>query len=187
MLRTLPLLLSIAARRDATHTGAVSIDWTIAPRGWQGGRERGFAAGFRRALALLLAACTLLPGCDSTPAEQRLRETIDAMELAVVERRPGDFMESVAADFVGNGNIDRAAVHNLLRAQLLRNAEIGVTRGPLEIELQGERASVRFKLVATGGSGGLLPERAQGYDFKTGWREEDGDWRLFLAEWKPAL
>jgi hypothetical protein len=187
MLRTLPLLLSIAARRGATHTGAVSIDWTIAPRGRQGGRGALRAAGFRRALAPLLMACALLSGCESPPAEQRLRETIDAMERAVVERRPGDFMESVAADFAGNGNIDRAAVHNLLRAQLLRNAEIGVTRGPLEVELQGNRARVRFKLVATGGSGGLIPERAQGYDFTTGWREEDGEWRLFLAEWKPAL
>jgi hypothetical protein len=109
------------------------------------------------------------------------------MELAVVERRPGDFMDSVAADFVGNGNLDRAAMHNLLRAQLVRNAAIGVTRGPLDIQLQGGRATVRFSLVATGGAGGLIPERAQGYDITSGWREEDGEWQLFLVEWKEAL
>jgi hypothetical protein len=133
------------------------------------------------ALVLLLAACS------KTPAEQRLRETIDAMELAAVEHRPGDFMEAVAADFIGDGHLDRAAMHNLLRAQLLRNQHVGVTRGPLDIQLQGERATVRFNLILTGGAGGLLPERAQGYDITSGWRDEDGEWKLFLVEWEEAL
>lgn len=129
----------------------------------------------------------LLAACSSTPAEQRLRETIDAMELAAVEHRPADFMQSVAADFIGDGHLDRAAMHNLLRAQLLRNQHVGVTRGPLDIQLQGDRATVRFNLILTGGAGGLLPERAQGYDITSGWREEDGEWRLFLVEWEEAL
>lgn len=136
---------------------------------------------------LLAAILLLLAACSSEPAEQRLRDTIDAMQLAAIEHRPGDFMESVASDFIGEGSLDRAAMHNLLRAQLLRNREIGVTRGPLDIEMQGDRATVRFKLVATGGAGGLLPERAQGYDITSGWRDEDGEWRLFLVEWKEAL
>jgi hypothetical protein len=140
------------------------------------------------ALRLLFAGwLLLLAACSGEPAEQRLRDTIDAMQLAAIERRPGDFMESVAEDFIGEGSLDRAAMHNLLRAQLLRNKEIGATRGPLDIELQGDRATVRFKLVVTGGAGGLLPERAQGYDITSGWRDEDGEWRLFLVEWKEAL
>ena len=39
----------------------------------------------------------------------------------------------------------------------------------------------------TGGAGGLLPERAQGYAITSGWREEGGEWMLFLAEWEEAL
>jgi len=62
-----------------------------------------------------------------------------------------------------------------------------VTRGPLDIQLQGNRATVKFKMVVTGGAGGLLPERAQGYDITSGWRDEDGEWRLFLVEWTEAL
>jgi hypothetical protein len=137
--------------------------------------------------AMLAAALAVLAACSSAPAEQRLRETIDAMELAAIERRPGDFMESVASDFIGDGSLDRAAMHNLLRAQLMRNQQIGVTRGPLDIQLQGNRATVKFKMVVTGGAGGLLPERAQGYDITSGWRDEDGEWRLFLVEWTEAL
>jgi hypothetical protein len=138
--------------------------------------------------AMLLALGIFgLTACSDTPDEARLRESIDEMQAAVQERRPSDFMEHVTADFIGEGSIDRAALHNLLRAQLLRNASIGATRGPLEISLQGKRASVDFSVVLTGGAGGLVPERAQGYSIKTGWRIEDGEWRVFLAEWKPKL
>jgi hypothetical protein len=139
-------------------------------------------------VAILLLVCiALLAGCAQEPAEQRLRDTIEAMQASVVERRPGDFMDHVTDDFIGNEGLDRAALHNVLRAHLLRNAQIGVTRGPLDIQLQGERATVKFKLVTTGGAGGLLPERAQGYAISSGWREVDGEWMLFLAEWDEAL
>lgn len=138
-------------------------------------------------MALLGVATTWLAGCRREPPEQRLRATIDAMQAAVLERRPAEFMPHVAEDFIGNGGMDRAALHNLLRAQLLRNAQVGATRGPLQVQIQGDRATVTFNLVLTGGAGGLLPERAQAYAVTSGWREVDGDWRLFLAEWKPAL
>lgn len=139
----------------------------------------------RIAGAILLALG--LAACSGSPDEARLRETIDAMQAAVQERRPGDFMDSVTEDFLGDGGLDRAAMHNLLRAQLLRNANIGATRGPLDIQLQGDRAVVDFSVVLTGGAGGLVPERAQGYSIHTGWRIEDGEWRVFLAEWDPKL
>ena len=141
--------------------------------------------GVLRMAALLMLVC--VAGCADTPDEARLRASIDEMQAAVQERRPGDFMEFVTEDFIGDRGLDRAALHNLLRAQLLRNASIGATRGPLEITLQGERASVDFSVVLTGGAGGLVPERAEGYSIKTGWRIEDDEWRLFLAEWEPKL
>lgn len=140
-------------------------------------------AGWPRVAGVMLFA--VLAGCAGTPDEERLRATLDTMQAAVQERRPGDFMDHVTDDFIGQGGLDRAALHNLLRAQLLRNASIGATRGPLEIRLQGERASADFSVVLTGGSGGLMPERAQAYAVKTGWRIEDGEWKLFLAEWTP--
>lgn len=150
--------------------------------------HEGTAAGFRWFLAALFGlSIVLVSGCTRAPEEQRLRDALDAMQAAVLERRPADFMDRVADDFVGAGGIDHAALHNLLRAQMLRNASIGATRGPLEIRLQGERAQVDFDLVLTGGSGGILPERAQAYAIRSGWRLEDGEWRLFLAEWEPKL
>jgi hypothetical protein len=151
-------------------------------------REQGAPRSFGLVYgATLLAALLLLGGCSREPAEVRLRDTIDRMQAAAIERRPADFIQHVADDFVGSGGMDRAALHNLVRVQLLRNASIGATLGPLETKLQEGRAEVRFTLVLTGGSGGLLPERAQGYAVTSGWREVDGEWQLFLAEWQPKL
>jgi hypothetical protein len=137
--------------------------------------------------AALWLVVLLLSACAKEPDEVRLRAQLDTMQAAVLDRRPADFMQYVADDFIGKDGLDRAALHNLLRVQLMRNASIGATRGPLDVRLQGERAQVDFSIVLTGGAGGLLPERAQGYAITTGWRVEDGEWRLFLAEWKPAL
>lgn len=142
--------------------------------------------GTMRTLAIT-GLLVLLVACSGEPEEVRLRTAIDAMQTAAVERRPADAMAWVADDFIGNGTLDRAALHNLLRAQVLRNASISATRGPLDITLQGERATVNFSVVLTGGAGGLLPERAQSYAITTGWRLEEGEWRLFLADWESQL
>ena len=132
----------------------------------------------------LMMAC-LLAGCARTSPEQRLREQMAAMQQALESRQAGAFMEGVAEDFGGNGGMDRAALQQVVRAQVLVNTNIGLTTGPAEVQLQGDRATVRFSAVATGGSGRFLPDHAQAWDVTSGWRDEDGDWRLYYAEWKP--
>lgn len=114
-----------------------------------------------------------------------MRLQFERMQAAAQEKRTGDFMDGVSADFTGKSGMDRAALHNLLRAQMLGNASIGVTRGPLEIQLQGDRATVKCTVLLTGGGGRFLPERAQTYAITSGWREEDGEWRIYYADWTP--
>lgn len=94
-------------------------------------------------------------------------------------------MEGVAADFVGNEGMDRAALHNLLRAQVLGNSTIGVTTGPVEIEQKEGQATARFTVLLTGGSGRFVADSAQTYSITSGWRIEDGEWRVYYAQWKP--
>ena len=138
-------------------------------------------------LLVMLLGVAGLSACHKEPPEERLRARLGEMQTAAIERRPDIFMEGVADDFTGNDGMDRAALHNLLRAQVLLNARIGATTGPLDISLNGDRATVRFSLVLTGGSGRLLPENAQTYRINSGWREEDDEWRLYYAEWEPGI
>lgn len=129
--------------------------------------------------------CWWLASCSQTSPEQRLQLQFERMQTAVEERRIDDFMAGVSTDFAGKGGMDRAALHNLLRLQMLGNASIGATRGPLDIQLQGDRATVKCSVLLTGGNR-FLPERAQTYLITSGWREEDGEWRVYYADWSAS-
>lgn len=108
------------------------------------------------------------------------------MQTAATERKAGDFMEGVSDDFVGNEGMDRAALHNLMRAQVLGNSTIGATIGPVEIDMKSGQATLRFTALLTGGSGRFIPDSAQAYSITSGWRLEDGQWRVYYAQWTPS-
>lgn len=143
---------------------------------------------FRRPVraGLLLLVLTALAACARDTPETALRAQLQRMQTAATERRTGDFMEGVAADFVGNDGMDRAALHNLMRAQVLGNSTIGVTTGPVEIDMKSDQATLRFTALLTGGQGRFIPDSAQTYSITTGWRLEDGQWRVYYAQWKPS-
>ena len=168
-----------APAQDAAANGGFR---SIGPQGWGAGKAR---AG--RFAALLCALFVALAGCDSTPPEDKLRATITKMQTDGENHQVGDVMDSVAEDFGGGGGMDRQALHRMLLGISMRNAELGVTIGPVDVEVIGERATAEFTLGASGGAGGLLPDRAQVYDVTTGWRLEDGEWKLISASWKEKL
>lgn len=109
------------------------------------------------------------------------------MQAAAGEREIGAFMEGVTHDFVGNQGMDRAALHNMLRGQVLSRSGIAVVTGPLDVKMKGDHASVRFTAMVTGGNRRLLPDSAQAYAISSGWRLEEGEWCVYYAEWEPKL
>jgi len=133
------------------------------------------------AAALMLLAG--LVGCGSEAPEAQLRQRFDAMQKAVEEKRAGDFMEGVSTEFTGPAGMDRAALHNLVRARTFGNARVGATTGPLEVRVDGDNATVSFHVLLTGSSGRILPEQARTYNVTTAWRREEGDWRVHHAQW----
>ena len=133
-------------------------------------------------------ALVLLVGCHRTPDEQRIRESIAAMQKAVETGQPRDFISYVSKDFTGNdGSVDRDGLMNVLRVEVLRNEKAGVTLGPIDVDLQGERAIVHVTATLTGGAGGLLPDRASVFAITSGWRREGSDWRCYNASWEQKL
>ena len=138
----------------------------------------------RRVAAALLVLVVALAGCAVEPAEQRLQASVNGLQTAIEAREVSSAMDFIADDFVGTGTLDREGVRNLLRLQVLRHAQLGLTLGPMQSELIGDRATVRFTAVATGGSGTLIPESARVWSVETGWRDDDGEWRLISAQWK---
>lgn len=138
-------------------------------------------------IATILLSMAGLSACGKPPPEERLRARVSEMQAALVERSPDRFMQGFAMDFAGPHGMDRAAAHNMLRGQVLRNSRMSAVTGPLDISLNGDRATVRFNLVLAAGNASWLPEHAQTYRVNSGWREEDGEWRVYYAHWEPGM
>jgi ketosteroid isomerase-like protein len=139
------------------------------------------------ALAAFTFACMLvLAGCGREPPEQALRDTIATMEEAAEAGDADALFEPIAEDFAGSQAMDRDAFRRYVLVMGLRRQTVGVQLGPLDVKLFGDRASVAFTAALTGGPG-WLPDRAQVYDVTTGWRMDDGEWKLISASWREKL
>ena len=145
---------------------------------------RGFQGIGRLACMGLLL---LVSACSRSDPEQAVRAQVDALQQAIDARDAGAVEDLLAEDFIGNEGMDRRGAKQLAAAVFLRHREIGARLGPVTVELRGEREAIaRFSVLATGGSGGLLPEQGQVYQVQTGWRLQDGDWKLLNASWTPS-
>jgi hypothetical protein len=111
------------------------------------------------------------------------------MQHAAEERKPRDFIAHVSDDFIGNDDagFDKTALQNLLRAEVLRNDEVGVMLGPIDVDLQGDRATVHVTATLTGGKGGLLPEHGAVYSITSSWKREGRDWVCYSGRWTQEL
>jgi len=129
-----------------------------------------------------------MAGCSRTPDDERIRASIKAMQEAIEGHSPRDFLAFVTPDFTGNDNsIDRDGLGNLLRVEVLRNDVVGVGLGPIDVELDGDRATVNVVATITGGKGGLFPERGAIYSITSGWRRDGKEWRCYAATWEQKL
>ena len=131
----------------------------------------------------------LVPGlsaCRKEPPEQALRNTITAMEAAAEAHDNDALFEPIADDFAGSEGMDRQAFRRYVTFMGMRSKSVGVQLGPLDVKLFDQRATVSFTAALSGGEG-LLPSRVQVYDVDTGWRLDDGEWKLISAKWKPQL
>lgn len=136
---------------------------------------------------LVLLLCLLCVACARQPDAEAIRERIGQMAGAAEAKRAGDLLDGISDDFIGNGELDRAQLANLVRAQLLAGNAIGVDLGTIEVDVHGERATARFQATLTDGSGRWIPDRRATLDVETGWRREGGDWTCYNASWSnPA-
>lgn len=140
-----------------------------------------------RLILASLMICVLATACSRTPDEQQVREAVKAAAEAAELLDAGSMQSLLSPAFDGNdGALDAGRLVGLLRVYRVRGEEIGVLLGPVETERRGDRILARF--TATLRSGGkLLPQELGVWKVETAWREENGEWRCYRAQWKRAL
>lgn len=139
------------------------------------------------AAGVLVAVALSGSGCSRSDPEQELRSTIAAMARAVESREPSTFLDAVTDDFAReSGAFGKLDARRVLAGAYMRNEKITVSAVVTEVRIDGDRASARVKVFATGGAG-LLPERGQTWDFDSAWRREKGRWKVFNAEWREGF
>lgn len=148
--------------------------------------NRANAIQARAWLSMLMALGLVLTACQRTPPEERLRTTIAGLKTAIEQHDTSALQDTMAEDFIGPGGLDRDGARRMALGTFLRYRDVGVSLGPLDIDLRQEHATVRFAAALTGGAG-ILPDSGQVYDVETGWRLEGGQWLLVNAKWKPRL
>ena len=142
----------------------------------------------RLAITFAMMAMLAFAACRRDTPEQAVRKQVEAMQAAIDARDAGAVDDLLAEDFVGNQGLDRRGAKQLAAAVFLRHRDVDARVGPVEVELRGASDAIaRFSVLATGGSGGLLPDSGQVYQVETGWRLADGEWQLLNATWKPNL
>lgn len=142
-------------------------------------------ANISRRSALLLPVA--LAACRRSDPERELRDTIAGMASAIERREPGEFLDSVADDFTReSGAFGKQDAKRVLAGIYLRNEKIHLAAVVTDVQIDGDRARARVRVVATGGAG-LLPERGQAWEFDSAWRRDGGKWRVFNAEWRESF
>lgn len=137
--------------------------------------------------SFVLCLAVLFAACSRTDPEQALRASVVGLQAAVDARDVSAVDDVLAEDFIGPDGLDRQGARRMAQLVFLRHQHVAAKLGPLEVTMQDDHATVRFTAVLTGGAGGLLPDAGQLYDVKTGWRLQEGGWKLTSATWTPQL
>lgn len=136
-------------------------------------------------IAVVVLAAWLLAACHRAPAEQQIRQAIDAAATAARANDTSGVLALVADDFIGNeGDLDKRGLRQLLALRALRQDKTGVLVGPVTFKRSGDRIVAKFNLVLTGGKpDDLLPDQSAIYAMTTVWRREGGHWICYNATW----
>ena len=153
---------------------------TIGCPTWRCVQRAGLAAG-------VFALMTVLSACTSSDPEQALRDRLEGLQQAVTDRDPAAVQQFLADDFIGNEGLDRQGARQRVAMYALRYRDVSATAGPLQIERDGDHATVRFTVALTAGSGGLLPERGRVLAVETGWRHDGDTWLVTSMRWQDGI
>jgi ketosteroid isomerase-like protein len=139
-------------------------------------------------LLSLAGLLVCLTACSRTDPEKAMRAAVADVEAAVKAKDAGKFASYLADDFArtGSGGMNKQEARRTVAAVLLTNPNVYMNVTIKDVAITGDNATAKLVVVAGGGQG-IIPERAQSWDFTTKWRYENGKWLVYSADWKELL
>ena len=137
-------------------------------------------------IVLALAACSR----QSSP-EAEIRAAIARAQAAAEERNVRALRALIADDYADDRGLDRKAVENLIRLEVLRHQSVHLFVRIRGIEFpEPDRALVSVAAAMAGrpvaNAGELVGLNADLYRFDLEWVRRGGEWQVRRADWKPA-
>lgn len=139
------------------------------------------------------AYLVLRPSAPRTP-EARIRAALDRAARAAEERRADEVVELLSPRFQGEAageRLSRDDARRLVALELLRGRWVSATITGAEVSVDGRRARASVHAVLSRaadrekGLRSLLPGEASAHRFRLDLEEEDGEWRVVSAGWRP--
>jgi len=96
-------------------------------------------------LLIIILSCLMLTACSSEPTspEQKVRQTLSAMETAAEERSKPDFARYISDDYSDPRGNNKDAVKGLLQYLFIRNQKIKIFTLIRSIEIQAAAMASR--------------------------------------------
>jgi hypothetical protein len=143
-----------------------------------------------RLVAAVLASLALACSAEPSP-EDRVRAVLAALEAAAEARDVGLLKPHVSEAYKDDNGNDRRALLGLATAHFMRNESVYLLVRVNDVQLLAPGAAQVDAFVALAGQpirdATALPElRADLYRFDVRLRDEDGEWRVTAADWRPA-
>jgi len=139
----------------------------------------------QRSILFLLAALALFAACKRTPDEVQIRNAIDTMVRAVETRDNRAFLAHVSEGYRDHEGRDRNGLRQMLLANFMQNQNIRIFVTGTTVTLRDGRAEVQLNAQLTSGEQLVADRRFGSYRVRSLWQRQDGDWRLYHAEWEP--
>lgn len=137
-------------------------------------------------ISIVLMSCsteTLLP-------EEKIKQTIAAMELATEERSLSRFMQHVSEQYSDHEGNNRKAIAGYVQFNIIRNQNINIFSLIQSIEVNGPTASVEVSTAMGSRDDDLSNEsnrlKANTMHFSVLFQLEDDDWLVKSVSWRQG-
>jgi len=137
-------------------------------------------------ICFFILCAFLFSACSKTSDEAQIKLILENLSQAVTQNKLSSVADYLDKDFRANGDMDARQVKQMLTMYGMQHQSINITIVSSKTVIDPvyqDKAESTLSVIATGSSGGMLPDDGSIRVVKLQWRK-DGDWRILNANWQ---